>query len=114
MGKKTNPKTKERPEYRKTYLAEWLVFRNKTHEQLANALDLSRPQVTKLVNGKRHYTQGFLEAAAEYLETDPASLLMRDPTQPEAIWSLWDHASEGQKVEIRRFAEFTVKEKKAS
>jgi|688.fasta_scaffold1681014_1 transcriptional regulator with XRE-family HTH domain len=113
MGKKTNPPGKDRREYTKTYLHEWLVFRNKTHEQLANALELSRPQVTKIVNGKRPYTQAFLEAAAEYLDTDPASLLMRDPTQPEAIWSIWDHASEGEKNEIRRFAEFTVKEKKA-
>lgn len=74
----------------------------------------TRPQVTKIINGKRPYTQAFLEAAAEYLETDPASLLMRDPSAPDSIWSLWDHAETGAREEIKRYAEFVVsREKKA-
>lgn len=106
---KSNPKP--RPQYTKTYLQAWLDYRNKTHDQLAEFLDISRPHVTKIVNGKRPYSQEFLEGAAEYLETDPASLLMRDPTQPEAIYSLWEHASMGQRQEIVRYAEFVTKKK---
>lgn len=108
MPKKSRAHPKPRPEYAKTYLQEWLTYRNKTHEQLAEFLGITRPQVTKIVNGKRPYSQSILEAAAEYLETDPASLLMRDPTQPESIWSIWEHAKPGDREEIRRYAEFVT------
>lgn len=50
--------------------------------------------------------QSLLEAAADYLETDAASLLMRDPTQPENIWSLWEHASIGERRQIETYAAF--------
>lgn len=106
-------RAKSKPKYGKTYLQEWLTFRNRNHEQLAGFLDKDRSYVTKIVNGSRPYSQEFLEAAADYLETSPASLLMRDPTQPEAIWSLWEHASIGVRREIEEFAEFKVHGKKA-
>lgn len=108
---KSRSHPKPRPQYRKTYLQQWLDHRNKTHEQLAEALGISRPQVTKLVNGKRPYTQPFLEAAAEYLETDPGSLIMRDPTRGDSLWSIWDHASEGERRDIERLAEVIVSKK---
>lgn len=112
MSKKARPHPKPRPQYAKTYLQAWLTHRNKTHDQLAEALEMSRPQITKIVNGKRPYTQAFLEAAAEYLETEPASLLMRDPTQPDHIYSLWERAQPGQRLEIQRYAEFVIEGEK--
>lgn len=53
-----------------------------------------------LERGKRGYTQDMLEALAEALGTDPASLLMRDPTDPDAIWSIWDQAQPGERRQI--------------
>jgi hypothetical protein len=55
------------------------------------------------------YNQGLLEALADLYRTDPASLLMRDPSNPETIWSLWDQANEGQRQEIERYAEFLIR-----
>lgn len=108
---KSRAHPKPRPQHRKTYIQEWLDYRNKTHEQLAEALGVTRPHVTKIINGKRAYTQPLLEAAAEYLETEPGSLLMRDPTKAQPMWSIWDQASEGERKDIERLAEVIIAKK---
>ncbi len=75
---------------RKIYLREWRKHRNATQERLAEYLHMSKGHLSKIENGERQYTQDFLEAAAEYLQCDPQDILMRDPTDPEGIWSIWD------------------------
>lgn len=106
---------KPRPSYHPIYIRQWRKFRNKTQEQLAEALGISVAQVNRIEKGKRQYTQAFLEAAAEYLETDPASLLMHDPTEPESIWSLWDRVEPSKRPDVIRVIEaFTEKKQKAS
>lgn len=110
-SKKRSKLKPERREYRPLFLKQWLCYRNKSQEQLASALEMSRVQVNRISNGRRQYTQDFLEAAAEYLETDPASLIMRDPSKQDAIWSLWDIASEGERRDIVRLAEVVLKRK---
>ena len=109
---KAHPAPKPTRRNAKTYLQEWLDHRNKTHEQLASFIEMSRPHVTKIINGKRQYTQEFLEAAADYLETSPGSLLMRDPSQEDSIWSLWDQAKTGDREEILRYASFVIQQGK--
>jgi hypothetical protein len=37
---------------------------------------------------------------ADALQTDPPSLLMRNPQDPEGIWSLWDRAKPGMRRQI--------------
>ena len=108
---KSRAHPKPRPQHRKTYIQEWLDYRNKTHEKLAEAVEMSRPQVTKIINGKRPYTQAFLERAAEYLETEPGWLLMRVPTQALPMWSLWYLACEGVRADIERLAQVIVAKK---
>ena len=60
--------------------------------------------LSMLERGLRGYTQETLERIAEELGTDAASLLIRDPADGEAIWSLWDHAKPGQKKQIVEIA----------
>ncbi len=45
-----------------------------------------------------------IEAAAERLSIDVASILMRNPEDPEAIWSIWDQPSRasGMIIDIAR------------
>jgi transcriptional regulator with XRE-family HTH domain len=62
-----------------------------------------------LENGKRGYTQETLEAIADALGTDAASLLMRNPTDPGAIWSIWDQAKQGERQLIEELARSVVK-----
>jgi len=82
---------------RRTYLKEWRIYRNLTQQELASRLDVTHTIISKIENGKRPYSQDFLEAAADALMTDPASLLMRDPSSPDFIWSIWEAIPEASK-----------------
>lgn len=72
------------------FIREWRKFRELTQEQLAERIGISKSYVTKIESGKRRYDQPFLEAAAEVLRCEPADLIIRDPLDPEGIWSIWD------------------------
>ena len=72
------------------FLREWRKHRGVTQDQLAERLDVDRSIISKVETGKLDYHQHFLEAAAEALACEPADLLVRDPTAPDPIWSIWD------------------------
>lgn len=61
---------------------------------------MSKAQLSRIETGDQPYSQDFLEACAEALQTDPASLLMRDPNKDEAIWSVWDQAKPAERAQI--------------
>ena len=58
--------------------------------QAALRLDISRTQLSKIENMRSPYSQGLLEAAAEVYRCDVADLLIRDPTQPDAPWLIYE------------------------
>jgi transcriptional regulator with XRE-family HTH domain len=97
MAKKVFPKRKQ---FRKTYIREWRLDRGYTLEKLADRIGIKASALSYLERGQSAYTQGTLEALAAALQTDPASLIMRNPNDADAIWSLWDEASEGEKRQI--------------
>jgi transcriptional regulator with XRE-family HTH domain len=72
------------------YLREWRQFRQLTQERLADRLGITKQHVSDLERGRRQYNQALLEGFADALTCEPADLLMRDPTSPQAIWSIWD------------------------
>lgn len=95
---------KKRPR-RRTFFKQWRQYRGLSQEQLANRLDSSVASISRIESGTQPYTQDVLEALADALQTDPASLLMRNPLDEEAIWSLWERAKPGERqmiVEIAR------------
>lgn len=94
---------------RRTYIRQWREYRGYSQDKLGAMLDTSGSMISRIENGNTPYTQDVLEALAEALMTDPASLLMRDPTNPEALWSIWDRAQEGQKKMIEEVARTIVK-----
>lgn len=53
-------------------------------------LGLSQSNISRVESGKIPYNQDLLEILAEVYSTDPASLIMRDPTDPDGIWSIMD------------------------
>lgn len=93
----------------RTYLKQWRVYRGLTLERAAERFDMSGAQLSRVENGKSPYTQDFLELAAEAYLTDVASLLMRNPEAPEALWSIWDHAKPGERRMIEDLARTVVK-----
>lgn len=94
---------------RRTFFKEWRIHRGLSQEQLADRLDTSVASISRIENGTQPYTQDVLEALAEALMTDPASLLMRNPDDPEAIWSIWDQAKKGERQLIEELARSVVK-----
>jgi transcriptional regulator with XRE-family HTH domain len=82
------------------FLKEWRAYRDLTQQQLAERLGTSKGYVSDLERGKRRYNQDVLERLAEELRCEPADLLMRDPTDPSGIWSIWDQASAADRPRI--------------
>lgn len=94
---------------RRTFFKEWRVHRGLSQEQLADRLETSVASISRIESGMQPYTQDVLEALAEALGTDPASLLMRNPDAPEAMWSIWDQAKTGERQLIEELARSVVK-----
>lgn len=94
---------------RRTYFKQWREHRGLTQEQLAERLDTSVASISRIESGSQPYTQDVLEALADALMTDPASLLMRDPSNPDAIWSIWDQAKKSERQLIEELARSVVK-----
>ena len=94
---------------RRTFLRQWREFRDLTLQQLADRLETTTASVSRIERGMQPYTQDYLEAAAEALGTDPASLIMRNPADPEGIWSIWDQAKPGTRRQIIEIGKTLVK-----
>lgn len=86
------------------YLREWRKHRNLTQDQLAERIETSKGYISDLERGVRRYNQDLLEALAEALSCSPADLLIRDPSQGDAIWSIWEHAKPGERQQIAEVA----------
>lgn len=98
-----------RSKFRPTFIKAWRKHRGLSQEQLAGRLEMTQSHLSMLENGQRGYTQETLEAVADALQTDAASLLMRDPSRDDAIWSIWDHAKQGERQMIVDIAKTIIK-----
>ena len=94
---------------RRTFIREWREYPGLSQEALGERLETSGASISRIENGTQPYTQDTLEALADALMTDPASLLMRNPDDPEAIWSLWDAAKPGERKMIVDIARTVTK-----
>ena len=95
--------------HRRTFIKQWREYRNLTQDELAERLETSKASISRIEGGQQAYTQDFLEACADALMTDPASLLMRNPADEEAVWSLWDKAKVGERQMIEEIVRTVVK-----
>lgn len=94
---------------RRTFIKEWREYRQLTQDALAERLKTSKASISRIESGSQAYTQDFLEACADALRTDPASLLMRDPTDEDAVWSLWNDAKVGERQMIENIVKTVLK-----
>lgn len=74
---------------KRTFIREWRKHRALTLERLAARVGVTHGTLSKIERGVLPYSQYQLETIAEALNTDPASLLMRNPLDPEGIWTVW-------------------------
>lgn len=103
-------KPQPKKQRRRTFLRQWREHRGKTLEQAAEAAGMTHASLSRIERGLQDYNQSLLEFLAEYYAApDVASLLMRDPSDPDAIWSIWDQAKQGQKKTIVEVMKSIVK-----
>lgn len=98
------------------FLREWRKHREMTLEAVAEAVGeitgdgFTHASLSRIERGRQPYSQPQLEALATVYRTDPGSLLMRNPADPDAIWSIWDQAKTGeQRRMIRELASTVLK-----
>lgn len=122
--KKVVPRFKEQ-KFRPTFIKQWRQAAGLTQEQLAERVGAylaaqgddtgySYASIGRIENGKMAYTQPVLEAIADALQTDPASLLMRDPSDKAAMWTIWNQALPSERKMIEQQAEIVVKSRRHS
>ena len=99
--------------YRPTFIRQWRTHRGYSLDKLAGMVPMDKSNLSKVERGFLPYNQEMLERLADALMTDVASLLMRDPTQEGAIWSLWNRASPGERRQIEAVADALLKARKA-
>lgn len=99
MARKVKARFRQ-PQYRRTFLRAWREHRQKTLEQAADFVDMTHASLSRIERGLQPYNQDILEGLADYYSTDVASLLMRNPTDPEGIWSIWEQAKPGERRQL--------------
>lgn len=72
-------------------------------------LGVTKGNLSRIERGHVPYNEFLLELLAEIYQADPASLIMRDPTAPEAIWSLWASIQPPQRDQALRVLETFIK-----
>jgi transcriptional regulator with XRE-family HTH domain len=87
------------------YIRPWRKHRGLTLEQLAERLHMHHSALSKIERGKRPYNQDLLERIAEELSCEPVDLLIRNPLEPEAVWSIWDRIAPADRDTARRILE---------
>ena len=63
-----------------------------------NKIGLSHSTLSRIESFKVPYNQRLLEVLAEVYGTDVPSLIMRNPEDPEGIWSIYDQIPASQRV----------------
>jgi len=88
------------------YFREWRAFRQLTQQQLADRIGTSKTRVSMKENGKEGWDDGYLAALAEALGIDePASLLMRNPVDDAAPWSLLEGLKPDSRAKVLDYIE---------
>jgi transcriptional regulator with XRE-family HTH domain len=82
--------------FRPTYIRQWREYRGLSLVQLAERVaeftgkSMTHPTLSRIENGRIGYTQRILEAIAHSLLCEPADLIMRNPLDKSAPWSIMD------------------------
>lgn len=97
---KVRPRPKKPRAWRRTFIRKWREHRGLSQDRLIERLGadpdepdqpfLTKASLSRIENGKQPYSQRILERLAEALNCDPADLLMRDPSQKDAPWDVYE------------------------
>jgi transcriptional regulator with XRE-family HTH domain len=105
---KVIPNFKPEPRFRPAFIRQWRKHRGITQERLADRAGMSPGNLSNIETGKQPYTQGHMEALADALNCEVVDLLVRDPSDPEGIWTLWERARPAERQQIVRVAQALI------
>lgn len=111
MVQKVVPRLK--PEPRRYFFKEWRKHRGLTQEQLAERVGMSPSSISQLEKGRQGFTDSSLALIAEALLCEPGDLLMRNPLDTEAPWSIWENIPQTERAQAIAILR-TFEHKKAS
>ena len=66
---------------------------------------MTHATLSRIERGKLPYNQNLVEILAQVYRTDRASLIMRDPSDPDGLWSIWEQLKpreRAQAVEVMK------------
>lgn len=73
------------------FFREWRKHRGFSQEELGEIIGLTTSSISQLETAKQGFTDTTLMALAEALSCSAGDLLMRNPLDTDAPWSIWDH-----------------------
>lgn len=88
MANKAIPRLK--PSHPRFFFREWRKHRGYNQEELAELVGVTPSTISQLENGKQGFSDSTLTALADALACSPGDLLMRNPLDTDAPWSIWD------------------------
>lgn len=98
-----------KPELSKNFIRHWREHRDDlTQEDLAERVagvlrkGFTAATLSRIENSKSPYSQRQLDALALILDCTPADLIMRNPLDPEAPWSIWERLKPEQRKQAIR------------
>lgn len=106
------PIKKPKQQLQRTFLKEWREFHNLSQEAAASRLNVSRSLLSKIEGAKSPYSQQFMENAAEAYGCEVPDLIIRNPLDKDAVWSIQDQlakASPEKRREIFAVVETMLK-----
>lgn len=84
------PVPKPERQRQKHFLREWRESLNLNQDAAADRIGVTQSKLSRIENNKTPYDQDFLEQAAEAYGVSIASLIVRDPSDQNSIWSIQD------------------------
>lgn len=112
MLQKVRPRFKpQRPRF---FFKEWRKHRGYTQETLADMIGVQPSTISQLETGKQGFTDSTLIALSEALKCSPGDLLMRNPLDADAPWSIWDNIQPEDRPQAIKTLESFVTPRKAS
>lgn len=89
-----------KPSSPRHFLRQWRKFRGYTLEQAAERVGMTHQNLGKIERGNVPYNETLLTILADVYRTDRGSLIMRDPSRPDPLWSIYDQLAPTERVRL--------------
>ncbi len=106
------PVPKPKRKRQRHFLKEWREYLNLNQDAAADRIGVTQSKLSRIENYKTPYDQDFLEEAALAYGVSTASLIVRDPSDEDSVWSIQDQylkATPEQKKYISHLVEVVLK-----